>query len=150
MILLQDLKSISKARLKDANALFSKKRYQCAIYVSGYAVELALKWKICDFYGFPSFPENKSELTSCKKIQLSGDTSTALSLLTIKSIRNHELQRLLYLSGREVNIKRNFLDEWTLISQRNPENRYKVTYFKAKNVQKTLKATIKIVNNIML
>ena len=42
-----ELRKIAKARLKDAEALLAAHRYDGAIYLCGYAVELALKARIC-------------------------------------------------------------------------------------------------------
>ncbi|MCK5719180.1 MAG: HEPN domain-containing protein [Thiomargarita sp.] len=42
-----DLKILAKTRLCDAIILYKQERYEGAIYLCGYAVELALKYKIC-------------------------------------------------------------------------------------------------------
>ena len=47
MISIGDLKNIAKARLIDAEALASCHRYEGAVYLYGYAVELGLKNRIC-------------------------------------------------------------------------------------------------------
>ena len=56
MISTQDLRAIARARLRDAQVLLRAKRFDGAFYHCGYAVELALKARICrtlKWYGFP-------------------------------------------------------------------------------------------------
>ena len=43
-----ELKSISKTRLKEVKALYNNQLYDGATYLSGYAVETALKARICN------------------------------------------------------------------------------------------------------
>ena len=43
----KDIKAIAKARLKDAQVLLRGNRFDGAIYLCGYAIELALKARIC-------------------------------------------------------------------------------------------------------
>ena len=47
MIARAELRNIASERLKDAEALLSAARYDGAIYLGGYVVELALKNRIC-------------------------------------------------------------------------------------------------------
>lgn len=56
MLTRAELLKIAEARLKDAEVLFHSKRYDGAIYLCGYAVEVALKARICStlhWYGYP-------------------------------------------------------------------------------------------------
>jgi hypothetical protein len=50
-----DLKKLAKARLDDAIILYKQQRYEGAIYLCGYAVELALKYKICQRLGWNKY-----------------------------------------------------------------------------------------------
>jgi hypothetical protein len=43
-----DLRGIAQARLDDADTLFQANRFDGSVYLCGYAVEIALKAKICD------------------------------------------------------------------------------------------------------
>ncbi len=43
----KEVKKIARARLKDAEVLAASRRYEGAIYLCGYAVELGLKARIC-------------------------------------------------------------------------------------------------------
>ncbi|NLJ29092.1 MAG: HEPN domain-containing protein [Deltaproteobacteria bacterium] len=47
MIAINDLRKIAQARFKDADVLLKAWRYDGAIYLCGYAIELALKARIC-------------------------------------------------------------------------------------------------------
>ena len=125
------LKELVVQRLKDAEALFIKKRYHSTIYMGGYAVEIALKYKICKMYLFSKgFPENKTEFqyyieaTNLLKIDLR-DT-----IHNLKEIRNHDLSKLLYYSGVEFKIKTLCLDDWENIESWSPEMRYQKSSIK--------------------
>ena len=52
----RELKQIARARLKDAEVLLGAKRYDGASYLCGYALEVALKAKICETLKWKSFP----------------------------------------------------------------------------------------------
>ena len=56
MIPIRELKKLVSARLKDAEVLYKGKRYDGAVYLCGYAVELILKAKICKTLRWPEFP----------------------------------------------------------------------------------------------
>jgi HEPN domain len=47
MLSRRELKDLSRARLADAKVLLERKRYDGALYLCGYAVELAIKARIC-------------------------------------------------------------------------------------------------------
>jgi HEPN domain-containing protein len=100
------LRSIAKARLRDADVLLRAKRFDGAFYLCGYAVELALKSRICRTLGWSSFPETKSEFEG------------------LQSIKTHDLERLLRFSGIEERIRRKYLSEWSEVVNWNPEKRY--------------------------
>ncbi len=44
---LKDLEELAEKRLMDAKTLFEAKRYDGAFYICGYAIEMALKRRIC-------------------------------------------------------------------------------------------------------
>ena len=100
------LTSLARARLKDADALFSKRRYDSAGYICGYAVEIALKARIVKTLKWSGFPSNGSELEG------------------LENLKTHNLRLLLRLSGRDAKIKAKFTGEWLVVSPRNPESRY--------------------------
>ena len=59
MILTQDLKKSAKARVEDADALFNALRYDGAVYICGYAIEMGLKARICRTLKWPGFSCDK-------------------------------------------------------------------------------------------
>jgi HEPN domain-containing protein len=61
MATITELRTLARARLKDAQILFLAKRYDAATYLGGYAVELALKARICKTLGWTNFPETNKE-----------------------------------------------------------------------------------------
>jgi hypothetical protein len=106
MIAQADLKAMAREKLKDAQALFRAGRYDGAIYLSGYAMELALKARICQTLRWPGFPETKSEFEN------------------YQSFRTHNLEVLLHLTGIEDRIKQHYLPAWSVASGWKPEIRY--------------------------
>jgi len=109
MIKLSDLETLSLERLLDAKALIKEQRYDGAMYIAGYAIELALKARICKTLNWTEFPDTRKEF---EKYQ---------------SFKTHNLDVLLYLSGIKDEIDSNYGAEWSWASQWNPENRYKTT-----------------------
>jgi len=83
MISIGDLKNIAKARLIDAEALASCHRYEGAVYLCGYAVELGLKNRICKTLKWEGFPGSTKEFQG------------------YQSFKTHNLDILLHLSGGE-------------------------------------------------
>ena len=107
MIGLSDLKAVSRGRLKDAEVLQSAGRFDGAFYVSGYAIEIALKARACRTLKWPGFPETTSEFAA------------------LQSFKTHNLEVLLKLSGTEIKIKTKFIAEWSVLVHWNPESRYR-------------------------
>jgi hypothetical protein len=106
MIPRKDLRKIARARLKDADVLLASRRYDGATYLCGYAVELALKARICQALKWQDFPSTSGEFRD------------------YQSFKTHDLDVLLHLSGREQIIKLNFLAEWSAVAQWDPSARY--------------------------
>src|SRR5437588_10153167 len=106
MLTTAELNSIARARLKDAEALLLRKRYDGAAYLSGYAAEVALKARIAKTLKWSGFPSSRGEFEG------------------LQSFRTHELPLLLRLSGWEAKIKARFPAAWLFVSQWNPESRY--------------------------
>ena len=75
-----DLRRVARSRLQEAQILFDAGRYDAAVYLCGYAVELALKARICMGLGWKEYPTPKEKY---------------------KSFYVHDLDVLLHLSGRE-------------------------------------------------
>ena len=106
MIRISELRKIAGARLRDAEILNASKRYDGAIYLCGYAIELVLKARICRTLKWQGYPSTKTEFQN------------------LQSFRTHDLDVLLHLTGLEETIKTNFLADWSAVAQWNPAARY--------------------------
>jgi|WetSurMetagenome_2_1015567.scaffolds.fasta_scaffold16995_7 hypothetical protein len=84
-ILLSDFEDTAKRRLDDAMFLVVNDRYDSAVYLGGYALEIALKIVIARDYNLGDVPENTHE---CKNAKYSG-----------KYIFTHDLNKLLRMSS---------------------------------------------------
>jgi hypothetical protein len=107
VISIEELLAIASARLEDANVLFTNDRIDGAGYLCGYAVELALKARICRTLNWSGFPEKRSEFEN------------------YASFKTHKLDVLLSLSGQEQRIKTDHFSEWTAVATWDPEARYR-------------------------
>jgi hypothetical protein len=101
------LRKIARARIQDARVLGRSRRYDGAVYVCGYAVELTLKARICLVLKWPGFPETSKEFEG------------------LQSFRIHNLDRLLHLTGVETKIKTQYMADWSTVATWDPEVRYK-------------------------
>src|SRR5437667_12331694 len=81
MISTKDLRAIARARLRDAQVLLRAKRFDGAFYLCGYAIELALKARICRTLRWSSFPQSAQEFKG------------------LQSVKTHDLEVLLRFSG---------------------------------------------------
>ena len=106
MIDRNELRNIATERLKDAEALLAAGRYDGAIYLGGYVVELALKSRICTTLDWKEFPQTRGEFQN------------------YQSFKTHDLDVLLSLSGVENKIKTGLLAEWSAVTNWDPEARY--------------------------
>lgn len=99
-----ELKKISRRRLRDAKALRPTKSYEAGFYLCGYAVEIALKARICKTLKWSAFPTNKKAYAS---------------------FFVHDLDLLLTMSGREASVRSALLTDWSYVVDRwGPEVRY--------------------------
>lgn len=99
------LKDLSFERLEDALALYAAKRYDGAFYICGYAIEMALKYKICATLGWDEYP-------------VSGKGAD-----NHKSFKTHKIENLLHYSGEQKQ-KKDFIKEWSLVMKWDSEIRY--------------------------
>lgn len=106
MIPLVELDKIARARLEDAKTLLAAGRFDGATYVCGYAVEVALKARICRTLNWPEFPSTGGEFQA------------------YRSFQTHELEVLLRLSGQEPRVKQNHFGLWTTAATWKAESRY--------------------------
>lgn len=107
MILPTELRAIARARLKDAEALLSAGRYDGAVYLCGYSVEIGLKARICRTLRWDGFPSTSKEFED------------------YRSFKTHNLDVLLHLSGAEKKIKPTYLTAWSFVAGWEPDTRYK-------------------------
>ncbi len=108
MISTQELDKISRARIKDSKILLKNKSYEGSLYISGYAIEIALKAIIC------------------KNICLSGIPHTNEEFNAVARIKTHNLEELLKQVPPHIGnkIKSTYLADWSILLQWNPEMRY--------------------------
>jgi hypothetical protein len=105
MIPAGDLRKIAHAWLKEAEVLQLAKRYEGAVYLCGYAVEIALKGRICRALKWASHPSTRGDFEG------------------YQSFRTHDLDILLHLSAREAKIKAGHLAEWSILAAWDPSVR---------------------------
>jgi hypothetical protein len=106
MIITADLMTIARERLSDAETLLNAGRYNGAVYLCGYSIEIALKHKICLTLSWTGFP------------------STTREFEKFKSLKTHDLDVLLSFTGIETTLKATYLVEWSAVGIWNPEARY--------------------------
>jgi hypothetical protein len=106
MIARSDMRRIAQARLQDARALRDRGRYDGAVYLCGYAIEIALKTRVCLTLRWLGFP------------------STAREFEGKQSFRTHDLGILLELSGIETMMRSRYLTQWSAVASWVPELRY--------------------------
>jgi len=107
MLPTKNVKEIAQARLEDADTLLASGRYDGAVYLCGYAVELALKAKICQILDWQGYPSTKGEFTK------------------YGSFKTHDLDVLLHLTGKEEYVKTFLFTEWSAVAFWNSEARYR-------------------------
>lgn len=103
----QELKDLTRLRLREAEALFQAGCYNGAVYLSGYAVEAALKARICKLLGTEDYPD-------------SGKYKAVYAV--------HNLDQLLFLAGlkgKAETQEAQIFNNWATASPWTPELRYK-------------------------
>jgi hypothetical protein len=108
MISVAELDRIAEARLADAKVLLQAGRYDGAIYLCGYAIEVALKARIRRILNWPDFPSSTGEFQP------------------YRSFQTHDLDVLLRLSGQESAIKQQHFALWNTVAVWKAESRYNV------------------------
>ena len=94
MIPVEELDRIAIAKLEDGKTRLGGGRYDGAAYICGYAVEVALKARICRTLDWVDFPSTNGEFQA------------------YRSFQTHDLEVLLRLSGQEQRIKRDHFALW--------------------------------------
>jgi hypothetical protein len=102
-----ELQDLSRLKLKEAEALYKAHLYDGCVYLAGYAVELALKARIC-------------RLLRVKEYPLSGEIGRAFKV--------HNLDQLKVLAGlsAEIHVDKNreLFNNWSKAVEWDPEQRY--------------------------
>lgn len=130
MISVQELETLCKDKLEDAKTLFNAGRYDSAVYLCGYVVEIILKKRICMTLGWPGYPSKGKEFEN------------------LTSLRTHDLDILLRLSGIENILKNNLMYEWSKVSGWNPEIRYSPRTQTKEKAEDMLSSTEKLLEQI--
>jgi len=110
MIALIDLEQIAWDKLDDADCLFRGNRFDGAVYLAGYALEIALKVRLCNDHGLSGFPEKLSE----------ADPLTTKKWFTHSLIKLEERSRL--------NLSSSYLTDWSVVQDWDVEARYKKSH----------------------
>jgi len=102
----KDLKDLSRLRLREAEALYKAHLYDGCVYLAGYAIELALKARICRLLRVNEYP--------------GGDLGRAFKV--------HSLDQLKVLAGLSADIdmskNKELFDNWSKAVSWDPEQRY--------------------------
>jgi len=106
VIAVSELDKLAQARLEDAKALLAASRLDAATYLCGYAVEVALKARICRVLNWPDFPSTGGEFHA------------------YRSFQTHDLDVLLRLSGQEPRVKHEHFELWNAAAKWRSEHRY--------------------------
>lgn len=107
MINVANLRRLARTRLKDAQVLLKTNRFDGAVYMVGYSVEIVLKARICKTLRWADFPTTQDEFKG------------------LGSFRIHKLPMLLRLSGRDQLIKTKYFAEWSAVAAWDTETRYR-------------------------
>ncbi len=86
--------------------MYRRGSYDGASYLCGYAVEIALKARICRTLRWAGFPSTPSEFQN------------------VKSVQTHNFEALLLFTGLETRIKVVQYDDWIIVKKWTPEQRY--------------------------
>ncbi len=109
MITPADLHRTAREYLRAARLLRTRSSYDAAVYPCGYAVEIALKARICKTLKWADgFPESAAEFRQKA------------------NLKTHDLEALLEFTAMQDKIKSNpdNMEHWAIVNKWNPEQRY--------------------------
>ena len=107
MIAVSNLRSTAREYLWAAKLLRTRRSYDVAAYLCGYAVEIALKARICQTLNWTTgFPENNAEF----KLK--------------SNLKTHDLEALLEFTGLQDKVKLRYFSDRAIINKWKPEQRY--------------------------
>ncbi len=107
MIAITDLNKTAREYLRAAKLLRTGRSYDVAIYLCGYAVEIALKARNCrTLHWTTGFPETTAEF----KLK--------------SNLKTHDFEALLEFTGLQDRIKLRYFADWAIVNKWKPEQRY--------------------------
>ena len=104
MIAIAELRKTAREHLRLAGILHKSRAYDGAVYHCGYAVEIALKTRLCRTLRWTEFPFTGGESQN------------------FKSLQTHNLETLLALSGVKGRINFTLPAEWSQVKGWNPSS----------------------------
>ncbi|WP_157778365.1 hypothetical protein [Massilia violaceinigra] len=107
MLTIADLEKLARTRLHEATALLVTQQFDGSAYLSGYAVELILKARICANLRWNGYPESRHEFER------------------YTSFRTHYLETLLNLTGHQEKVRTKYISHWSNVKDWSPEERYR-------------------------
>ncbi|NHZ36162.1 hypothetical protein [Massilia rubra] len=107
MLTIADLEKLARTRLHEATALLIARQFDGSAYLSGYAVEMILKARICVNLCWAGYPESRKEFER------------------FPSLRMHDLEKLLDLTGLQEKVRNKLGSHWSNVYEWSPEERYR-------------------------
>lgn len=146
MVKIADLRKIAHKRLQDSEVLIRARRYEAAIYLGGYAIEMLFKYNICKLFGFKKgFPENNNDLS----IYGRKFTENFKQISSVRKLKTHNLNTLITYSGKESDTLSKSYDEWIEVKKWDPEMRYSNSRFYKKDAELFFRSINKLKNNLL-
>jgi HEPN domain-containing protein len=134
MISISELEKIANERLADAEWLIKGQRFDSAVYLCGYCLEIAFKAKLCKDANRADFPE----------------TSAEFKLQDLKNWQTHSLKELSELCYLDRIFKKKYKREFFTIRRIwSVEMRYKLSYLQKEDAEDFL-AAIKTLLTVVL
>ena len=106
MITRSDLRKTAREYLQSAELLRDNRKYDMSVYLCGYAIEIALKERICRALKWRGYPATAGEFSN------------------FRSFQTHNLEVLLNLSAIKDKVVAGLGGDWTIAAQWNPEQRH--------------------------
>ena len=85
MIGTDELITIARERLNDAETLLNANRFEVAVNLCGYSIEIALKHKICKTLNWAGFPSTNREFENYRSL-ITHDLDVLLSFTGIETL----------------------------------------------------------------
>jgi hypothetical protein len=107
MLTIADLEKLARTRLHEATALLIARQFDGSAYLSGYTVEMILKARICVNLCWSGYLESRKEFER------------------FPSLRTHDLERLLDLTGLQEKVRNKLGSHWSNVCGWSTEERYR-------------------------